>query len=147
MGIRYVMVRDTGAWRVQVWLSFAVSVLGCGWGVLHLPGQELDRAFLAIALLFSLFASFALAKTIRDNRDGQVDTQGWILAVWVALAAALSLTAWGLWRMTVDPWLKNYMALAWLFLVTTSFSLAKTLRDSHEAELMERGGTAPSAAE
>ena len=99
MASQYVMQRDTNGWRAQVWLSFALAVTFCGIGVLWLPGQELDRAFLAIGLFFCLFASFAVAKTIRDNRDGQVDTSSWVMTVWVAFAAAFCLTAWGLWRM------------------------------------------------
>ena len=64
MASQYIMQRDTQGWRAQVWISFALAVLACGIGVLRLPGQELDRAFLAIGLFFCLFSSFALAKTV-----------------------------------------------------------------------------------
>lgn len=142
MATQYIMQRDTSSWRIQVWVSFAVAVIACGAGVLELPGQELDRAFLAIGLFFCLFASFTVAKTIRDNRDGQVDTASWVMMVWVAFAAALALTAWGLWRMNIPPWQKNYMVVSWLFLISATFTLAKTVRDRHEADLMERSGGA-----
>jgi len=140
MATQYIMQRDTSSWRLQVWLSFGVAVFACGAGVLQLPGQELDRAFLAIGLFFCLFASFAVAKTIRDNRDGQVDTSSWVMTVWVAFAAAILLTGWGLWRMNIPGWQKGYMVVSWLFLVSSTFTLAKTVRDRHEAELMERSG-------
>jgi len=143
MATQYIMQRDTNSWRMQVWLSFALAVVASGIGVIQLPGQELDRAFLAIGFFFCLFASFAVAKTIRDNRDGQVDTGSWIITVWVAFAAALLLTAWGLWRMKIEDWQKNYMVVSWLFLVSSTFTLAKTVRDKHEAEMMERGSGAP----
>jgi hypothetical protein len=132
------MQRDTAAWRTQVWAAFILAVLACAWGTLMLPGQDLDRAFVAIGLFFSLFACFAVAKTQRDNRDGQVDTQGWVIVVWVAFAAAMTLTAWGLWRMNIDPWHKRYMLVAWLFLVSATFTLAKMIRDRQEADLMAR---------
>jgi hypothetical protein len=137
MATQYVMQRDTSPWRIQVWTAFGISAFACLYGAMGLPGGELDRAFLGIGFLFSVFASFAVAKTVRDNRDGQVDTAGWVIAVWVALACALGLTAWGLFRMTLDPWLKRYMVISWLFLVSTTFTLAKTLRDGHEADLLE----------
>ena len=70
---QYIMQRDTAGWRNQVWLSFAAAICSCAAGVLQLPSQQLDRAFLAIGLFFCLFSSFTLAKTVRDNRDGQVD--------------------------------------------------------------------------
>lgn len=141
MATQYIMQRDTGGWRVQVWLSFAIAVSACSAGVIQLPGQELDRAFLALGLFFCLFTSFAVAKTVRDNKDGQVDTSSWVMTVWIAFAAAVSLTAWGLWRMNIPAWEKNYMVVSWLFLVSTTFTLAKTVRDGHEAALMERSGS------
>lgn len=140
MATQYIMQRDTGGWRVQVWLSFGLAVLACALGVIQLPGQDLDRAFLALGLFFCLFAAFAVAKTIRDNRDGQVDTRSWVMTVWVAFAAAIALTAWGLWRMNIPAAEKNYMMVSWLFLVSSTFTLAKTIRDGHEAQLMERSG-------
>lgn len=138
MSTQYVMRRDSSSWRLQVWTSFGLALLACAVGVIQLPGQELDRAFLAIGLFFCLFSSFAVAKTIRDNRDGQVDTGSWVMAVWIAFAAAIALTAWGLWRMAIPDWQKGYMVVSWLFLVSSTFTLAKTVRDSHEADLMER---------
>lgn len=138
MNTRYVMRRDTEGWRTQVWVAFALSVLACGWGVFALPSAELDRAFLAIGLFFSLFSAFAVAKMTRDNRDGAVDTQGWVIVVWVAFAAAIALTAWGLWRMNIDVWQKRYMLVSWLFLVSATFTVAKTVRDKQETELMAR---------
>ncbi|HET7867609.1 MAG TPA: YiaA/YiaB family inner membrane protein [Burkholderiaceae bacterium] len=138
MSTRYVMRVDTPAWRIQVWASFAIALAASAWGMLEAPSAELDRAFLAIGLLFSLFACFAVAKTTRDNRDGQVDTQGWVITVWMAFAGALALTAWGLWRMKIDPWQKAFLLISWLFLLSATFTLAKTIRDKHEAALMAR---------
>lgn len=138
MAVQYVMQRDTNSWRIQVWTSFGLALLASTLGVLQLPSQDLDRAFLAIGFFFCLFTCFAVAKTQRDNRDGQVDTQGWVLTVWIAFAAAISLTAWGLWRMNISDWQKSYMAVAWLFLVSSTFTLSKSIRDKHDAEVMER---------
>ncbi|MDP2222599.1 MAG: YiaA/YiaB family inner membrane protein [Hydrogenophaga sp.] len=138
MATRYVMQRDTRAWRLQVRISFGLAVLCAAVGVIQMPGQDLDRAFLAIGMLFCLFATFAVAKTQRDNRDGQVDTSQWVMTVWIAFAAAVLLTGWGLWRMQIDVWQKYYMLVSWLFLVSSTFTLSKTVRDAQEADLMAR---------
>jgi hypothetical protein len=145
MATHYIMQRDTAGWRMQVWLSFGVALVASAAGVIQLPGEELDRAFLAIGFFFCLFSSFAVAKTIRDNRDGQVDTASWVITVWVAFSAAIALTAWGLWRMNIPAWQKNYVLVSWLFLVSSTFTIAKTVRDKHEAELMERAGSSSAA--
>ena len=142
MPTQYVVQRDTASWRIQVWLSFAIALLASAIGVLQLPSDQLDRAFLAIGFFFCLFASFSVAKMVRDNRDEQIDTQAWVMMVWVAFAAAVGLTAWGLWRMSISSWQKGYMVVSWLFLVSSTFSLAKTIRDDHEAGLVERGSVA-----
>jgi len=67
-----------------------------------------------------------------------VDTSSWVLAVWIAFAAAFALTAWGLWRMNIVDWQKGFMVVSWLYLVSSTFTVAKTVRDQHEAELMDR---------
>jgi hypothetical protein len=137
MSNKYIVRRDTGAWNFQVWTSFALAVIACAIGVWNMPSQELDRAFLAIGFFFCLFASFTLAKMIRDNRDERVDTGAWIMTVWVGFTIAVALTAWGLFRMKIGDWEKAYMVVSWLFLVTTVFSLAKTVRDKQEADILE----------
>lgn len=138
MNTQYVMQRDSNGWRIQVWVAFGMAVLMAGIGVINLPGAELDRAFLAIGFFFCLFSSFAVAKMIRDNRDGQVDTAAWVLTVWIAFGIAVALTAWGLWRMDIPSWQKGYVACSWLFLISSTFTLAKLIRDAQEADLMER---------
>nr|WP_315244239.1 YiaA/YiaB family inner membrane protein [uncultured Albidiferax sp.] len=144
---KYIMQRDTTSWRMQTRISFAAAVACCAAGILQLPSQELDRAFLAIGMFFCLFATLALAKTIRDNRDGQVDTGAWVMTVWAAFAAASALTAWGLWRMQIDVWQKGFMGVSWLYLISSTFTLSKTVRDKQEADLMDQGGAVARAEE
>ena len=141
MTTHYLVQRDTASWRIQVWLSFAIAAFASGIGVFQLHSEQLDRAFLAIGFFFCMFASFSVAKTGRDNRDGQVDTPAWVMMVWIAFAAATVMTAWGVWRMDMSGWQKGYMSLSWLFLVSSTFTLAKTIRDEHEATLAEHGAS------
>jgi hypothetical protein len=139
MATQYIMQRDTQSWTMQVWISFGIALSASAAGVIQLPGAELDRAFVALGFLFCLFSSFAVAKAIRDNRDGQVDTASWIMAVWIAFAAAIALTAWGLYRMHIPGWQKSYVLVSWIFLISSAFTLAKLVRDQHEVALIERG--------
>ncbi|CAM4096560.1 YiaA/YiaB family inner membrane protein [Roseateles saccharophilus] len=132
-----VIRRDTGAWRLQVWVSFAISVMLCGSGLAWLPGADLDRAFMVMGYVFCLSTAFALAKFIRDNQDRQVDTPMWRLVVWSGFALAMGLTGWGLWRMEIQPVWKAYLGVCWLYLISNVFTLAKMLRDAHEADLFE----------
>ena len=128
--------RDSGAWRVQVWVSFAISVTLCASGLAWLPGQDLDRAFMVMGYVFCLSTAFALAKFIRDNQDRTVDTPMWRIVVWAGFALAMSLTGWGLWRLEIQPVWKAYLGVCWLYLISNVFTLAKMLRDAHDADVL-----------
>ena len=39
--------------------------------------------------------------------------------------------------MNVNDTYKAFLLVSWLYLITTTFTLAKTLRDKHEADLAE----------
>jgi hypothetical protein len=129
--------RDTRAWRTQVWMSFGISISLCAIGLSWLPGDDIDRAFMVMGYVFCLSTAFALAKFIRDNQARPVDTPMWRLVVWGGFALAMALTGWGLWRMGIQPVWKAYLLVCWLFLISSVFTLAKTLRDAHDADLLE----------
>jgi hypothetical protein len=131
------ITKDTGAWRVQVWISFAIALFLCGVGLAYLPGQDLDRAFMVMGYFFCLSSAFVLSKFVRDNSTKRNDTPMYMYVVYVAFAAAMALTAWGLYRMSISESYKAYLLVSWLYLITTTFTLAKTLRDAHEVSLLE----------
>lgn len=139
--------RDTKAWRLQTWISFGVAVALCASGLAWLPGDDLDRAFMVMGYLFCLSGTFAVSKHVRDNHQRRVDTPMWGLVVWAGFGLAMSLTAWGLWRMDINPTYKAYLGVCWLFLISSVFTLAKTLRDAHEADIAEARAAAMSAAD
>jgi hypothetical protein len=126
--------QDTKAWKLQVWVSFGLAVTLCGTGLAYLPGEDLNRAFMVMGYVFCLSTAFALAKFVRDNEVRRTDTPMWGLVVWGGFALAMALTGWGLWRMDVNPTYKAYLGVCWLFLISSVFTLAKTLRDAHEAQ-------------
>lgn len=125
----------SNAWRLQSWVSFVIAVGLCTVGLAYLPGADLDRAFMFMGFGFCLSAVFVLAKHVRDQQAGLPSTPGWSAVVWASFALALGLTAWGLWRMDINPTYKAYLGVAWLFLVSAALTLAKTLRDEHDARL------------
>ena len=133
--------RDTRAWQVQVWVSFLLAVFLCAVGLGYLPGGGLERAFMVMGYAFCLSAAFVLAKFVRDRqqarREHRPDSPLFALVVWGGFALAMALTAWGLLRMEISPTYKAFLAVSWLYLVTSAFTLAKTLRDRVDADLAE----------
>jgi hypothetical protein len=132
-----VIRRDTRAWKAQVWVSFGLAILLCIGGLAWLPGDDIDRAFMIMGYFFCLSSAFALAKFVRDQEQQKSDTPLWNLVVWGGFVAAMALTGWGLVRMGINPTWKAYLVVCWLFLISSAFTLAKTLRDAHEADVLE----------
>ncbi|WP_374412516.1 YiaA/YiaB family inner membrane protein [Hydrogenophaga sp.] len=136
-----IVMRDTRAWQLQVWVSFGIAVFLCATGLAWLPGQDLDRAFMVMGYVFCLSTVFVLAKAVRDQQkarlSGEAETPMWRFVVWGGFAVAMGLTAWGLLRMEINETYKAYLGVSWLYLVTSAFTLAKTLRDRHEADLID----------
>jgi len=134
--------RDSKAWSLQVWVSFALAVFVCAVGLAYLPGKDLDRAFMVMGYFFCLTAAFVLSKFVRDNERTQgdprtADTPMFKLVVWGGFFLAMGLTGWGLVRMEVNDTYKAFLGVSWLYLITGSFTLAKTLRDRHEADVAD----------
>lgn len=135
--------RDTRAWQFQVWATFGTATLLCATGLAYLPGHDLDRAFMVMGYVFCLSAAFVLAKYVRDGQQQQqhgadaADTPMWSLVVWGGFAVAMGLTGWGLARMEIGGTYKAFLGVSWLYLISAAFTLAKTLRDRHEADVAE----------
>ncbi|MES2635366.1 MAG: YiaA/YiaB family inner membrane protein [Pseudomonadota bacterium] len=132
--------RDSKAWHLQVWVSFLLAVFLCGVGLAYLPGKDLDRAFMIMGYFFCLSAAFVLAKFVRDTEKARMegrsaDTPMFRYVVWGGFLLAMALTGWGLLRMEVNETYKAFLGVSWLYLITCTFTLAKTLRDAHEAQL------------
>jgi hypothetical protein len=132
--------RDTRAWQLQVWVSFGIAAFLCATGLAWLPGSQLEQAFMVMGYVFCLSTAFVLAKFVRDNqhaRRGAGDTPMWRLVVWGGFAVAMGLTGWGLWGMEISATYKAFLGVSWLYLITCAFTLAKMLRDRHEADLAD----------
>jgi hypothetical protein len=79
---------------------------------------------------------------VRDNARARAerrtpDTPMFKLVVWCGFFLAMGLTGWGLIRMEINETYKAFLAVSWLYLIKCTFTLAKTLRDQHEADIAE----------
>ena len=135
-----IVPRDSRAWQLQVWVSFGIAVFLCVVGLAWLPGAPLEQVFMVMGYVFCLSTALVLAKFVRDNegsRQGAKDVPMWKLVVWGGFAVAMGLTGWGLLGMAINVTYKAFLGVGWLYLITTAFTLAKMLRDRHEADLLE----------
>ncbi len=61
--------RTTPAYFAQASISFGVSLAAATLGILYLPLGSWPRAFLAIAMLYTVTSAFTLAKCVRDRQE------------------------------------------------------------------------------
>jgi len=62
------------------------------------------------------------------------DTAAWRFQVWAAFVISLGFTALGIYALPADLWTRGYLGMGLFFTVSSSFALAKTVRDMHEAQ-------------
>lgn len=70
--------------------------------------------------------------TLDPAQGMHYDSPGWRFFVKVSFAVALGGMVFGIAVMPVDIWVRGYMVLGSLFLVGSTFTLAKTMRDEFE---------------
>ncbi len=54
----------------------------------------------------------------------------------VSFAVAICAVTLGICYLPVDPWMRAFLALGSLFLVTSTFTLAKCVRDAQESSIL-----------
>jgi hypothetical protein len=62
------------------------------------------------------------------------NSNGFALQAGIAFAIALFAMLFGLWMMEGDVWIRAFLALGTVFLVSSSFTLAKVVRDTQEEQ-------------
>jgi hypothetical protein len=68
-----------------------------------------------------------------EHPTAHKDTSAWIFQTWASFALAFLTTATGILWLPVDNWVRGFLAMGLLSTVTSAFTLAKTIRDNHEA--------------
>ena len=64
----------------------------------------------------------------------QSNSNGWLFYVKASFALALLATGLGIVFAPIDLLVKGYLGICALFLVSTTITLSKTLRDEHESQ-------------
>ncbi|QLE58132.1 YiaA/YiaB family inner membrane protein [Nostoc sp. TCL26-01] len=68
-----------------------------------------------------------------QNISPQKDSAAWVIQTWAAFILSISMTSFGIVNLPVNNWVKGFMGMGLAFSVGSTFTLAKTTRDLHEA--------------
>jgi hypothetical protein len=64
----------------------------------------------------------------------QRDTNAWVFQAWASFVISFAATLIGIVWLPVDHWVRAFLVMGLLFTVNACFTLAKTVRDNHEAD-------------
>ena len=62
------------------------------------------------------------------------DTPAWIFFAWTSFVVSVFLMCIGIYNIPTELWVKGYLVMGLFFSLGSSFTLAKALRDNHEAK-------------
>ncbi|MCP5419626.1 MAG: hypothetical protein H6970_04535 [Gammaproteobacteria bacterium] len=69
-----------------------------------------------------------------DINTTQLNSPSWLFFVRSSFIASVAAISLGICFMPADLWVKGYLAMGTLFVVGSTFTLAKTVRDEFEAK-------------
>ncbi|MCV3212069.1 YiaA/YiaB family inner membrane protein [Plectonema radiosum NIES-515] len=69
-----------------------------------------------------------------QTSSSQKDSTAWVIQTWIAFGFSISMTTFGIVNLPVNSWVKGFMGMGLAFSVGSTFTLAKTTRDMHEAK-------------
>lgn len=62
------------------------------------------------------------------------DTPAWVFFTQISFVMALVAMVGGIWILPVVLWIKGYLLMGLFFTVSSTITLSKTMRDSHESK-------------
>lgn len=75
--------------------------------------------------------------TVKDLVVPPQHSTAWVVQAWMSFIVAVTATAIGVINLPMggsNAWVKGYLGMGLLFTVSSTFGLAKTVRDVHEAK-------------
>lgn len=68
-----------------------------------------------------------------ETPELQQDSAAWRFFVQVAFVLAVGLMSVGIYELPVNAWMRGFLGMGLFFTVSATLTLAKTMRDDHEA--------------
>lgn len=62
------------------------------------------------------------------------NTGAWLTFTYISFTASVIMMGLGVWALPADLWVKGYLTMGMVFMLGSSFTLAKTVRDEHESK-------------
>ena len=121
--------KPTGAFVGASWAALFIGSGAYLFGLWNSTMQLNEKGYYFTILLYGLFASVSLQKTVRDKLEGIQVTGIYFGICWVSIIIALALLGIGLWNATFEISEKGFYAMAYLLALFASVAVQKNIRD------------------
>ena len=115
------------------WMALIVGSLGYLIGLWRAEAKDMllnEKGFYFIVLMFGLFSTVSLQKSIRDRLDNIPVSDIYYAICWAATMMSILLLVVGLFNATLLPSEKGYYAFAFMFALFGAVAVQKNTRDS-----------------
>lgn len=111
------------------WLALLAGALCYNIGLWNAQMELNEKGYYFTILMFGLFASVSLQKSVRDRLEGIPVTGLYLGLSWLSAALCLLLLAVGLWNATILLSEKGFYAMSYLLSLFGSVAVQKNVRD------------------
>ncbi len=119
----------TGAFVGASWAALFIGAATYMIGVWNAQMQLNEKGYYFTILMYGLFASVSLQKSVRDKLEGIPVTGIYFGLCWLSLGLSILLLSVGLWNATLDWSEKGFFAMAFLLSLFAAVAVQKNIRD------------------
>lgn len=128
--------RPTAAFVGASWLALLVGTTTYMIGLWNAQMLLNEKGYYFTLLMYGLFASVSLQKSVRDRLEGVNVTNIYFGLCWVSLLLSVLLLTVGLWNATLSPSEKGFYAMSFVLSLFASVAVQKNVRDNQQADLV-----------
>lgn len=119
----------TKAFRISAIAVLCIGAFSYMLGLFNADMALNEKGYYLIVILFGLFASISVQKSVRDKAEGIKTSNIYVLIAWVATGSALSLLCIGLYNANLLLSEKGFFGMAFLLSLFAAITVQKNVRD------------------
>ncbi len=121
--------KPTAAFIGASWLALMVGAGSYVIGLWNAQMQLNEKGYYFTVLMYGLFASVSLQKSVRDRMEGTKVTSLYFGLCWISVGLCMLLLMVGLWNATLAPSEKGFYGMAFLLSLFGGVAVQKNVRD------------------
>lgn len=122
--------KPTGAFIGASWAALIIGAATYLAGLWNSDMQLNEKGYYLTLLLYGLFASVSLQKSVRDRMEGVQVTGMYFGLCWMSIVIVLLLLAVGLWNAKMLMSEKGFYAMGFVLAMFAAVAVQKNVRDS-----------------